>query len=100
MHGHILSQLPQIATSKSQSPDEWYLRSHAALDTATKMILDIVEAHENPDPHLFACVAPSYSYIVGAALKHIHAKNQWREDTWLRVAEERLRTSLDEFSRS
>jgi hypothetical protein len=61
-----------------------------------KMILDVVEAHV--DPYLFACVPPSYSYIVRAALKHIYGRAEWKDDSWLRSAEERLRTSLDEFN--
>lgn len=63
------------------------------LDTATKMVVDVVETHESMDTR-----APSYSYMVLAALNHIHAKAGWAEDSWLEAAEERLRATLNKFN--
>jgi hypothetical protein len=79
--------------AKCQLFEDWYKRSHAALDTATKMVLNIAEAQRNSD-----MVAPSLPYIIRAALEHIYGKADWKDDSWLRSAEERLRTSLDRFN--
>lgn len=72
--------------------------SHAALDTATQMIIDIADARDNSGPHLFACVPPSYSHIIRVAIKYIHERNSCKDDGWLSNAEERLRTALDRFN--
>ncbi|RYP54700.1 hypothetical protein DL769_010305 [Monosporascus sp. CRB-8-3] len=94
LHWHILSQsTPPIVSAKYQSLEKWCNRSQAALDTVAKMVVDVVEAHENLE-----FVAPSYSYIIRAALKHIYGKTEWKDESWLRGAEERLRTSLDQFN--
>lgn len=61
------------------------------LDTATKMVVDVVEAHGD-----MSTLVPSYSYMVAAALRHIHGKPGWAEDSWLGAAEGRLRATLGE----
>ncbi|RFU31442.1 hypothetical protein B7463_g4874, partial [Scytalidium lignicola] len=98
LHWHILSQSLHVVSAKYQSLEEWCKCSHAALDTATKMTHDVVEAHEHLDIYQFACVAPSYLYIVKAALKHIHGRTEWKGDRWLQSAEARLCTALDRFN--
>lgn len=73
--------------------EQWSTRSQAMLDTITKMVIDVVEAHGSTNTR-----APSYSYMVAAALKHIRGKPGWAEDSWLGTAERRLRASLDASS--
>ncbi|KAH7131697.1 hypothetical protein B0J13DRAFT_626759 [Dactylonectria estremocensis] len=94
LHWHILSQPPLAISESGQFIEEWCQRSHVALDAATKMVLDVVEVHENPDSCSALCVAPSYPYINQAALRHIHGKSAWEEEGWLQDAETRLRRSL------
>ncbi|KAF2229471.1 hypothetical protein EV356DRAFT_455759 [Viridothelium virens] len=89
-----------VISGMSHSPKELHEYSKAALDTAMKMVLDIVEAHENSDPYLLTCVTPSYPYLVRAALKHIYGRSEWKDDDSLKNAEKRLRTALDQFSHS
>ncbi|KAH7127351.1 hypothetical protein EDB81DRAFT_907552, partial [Dactylonectria macrodidyma] len=91
LHWHILSKPPLATKESGQSVEEWCQCSHAALDAATKMVLDVVEVHGNPDPCSVLCMAPSYPYITQAALKHIYGKSTWKDNSWLRDAERRLR---------
>ncbi|KPM44063.1 hypothetical protein AK830_g2441 [Neonectria ditissima] len=100
LHWHIIGHSHLAGNISSQSPGVSCQHSHAALDAATKMILDIVEAHDKPDSVLLLCTAPSYTYIVQAALKHIHRKSGWLEDDWLLGAEGRLRKALDGTNRA
>ncbi|KAI1501366.1 hypothetical protein F5X99DRAFT_383010 [Biscogniauxia marginata] len=93
LHWHLPSQSPHAIHFTYPSLETWSSRSDAALDTATKMVLDVVEVHDT-----FDFTAPSYSSMVRAALKHIHGKTKWEDDSWLRSAEERLRTSLNQFN--
>ncbi|KAI0380803.1 hypothetical protein F5Y04DRAFT_91959 [Hypomontagnella monticulosa] len=95
LHWHIPSQLQHVEHSTNPSLEGWSSRSDVALDTATKMVLDIIDAHDALD-----ITAPTYSFIVQAALKYVRGKPSWNDDAWLRGAEERLRTSLDEFNRN
>lgn len=106
LHWHILSQATQAinATSESQvGEEELYKGSRMALDAVTKMVIDIVDSHMakvKEDQHLCATLAPTYSYIVRAALRYVQEKKaQWKddddEDSWLRGAEERLRAGWE-----
>lgn len=84
------SSASDASLTPSMVLEPWSSRSQVALDTATKMVVDVVEAHGSRNTQ-----APSYSYMVLAALKHIHGKSGWSEDSWLRAAESRLRAAID-----
>ncbi|RDW85288.1 hypothetical protein BP6252_02878 [Coleophoma cylindrospora] len=79
LHWHILSQSQQLVTDKHHSREDWCTYSHAALDTATKMVLDIVETHENLDRYQAVCLTLGHSYMIRAALKHIYERREWRD---------------------
>ncbi|CAI7658321.1 unnamed protein product [Penicillium glandicola] len=89
MHRRIPKQNSEVLDPKYWSLENWRQRSHTVLDTATKMVLDIVEAHINSD-----FVPPSYSYIIKAALEHIYDKPDWKDDGAMRSAEDQLRITL------
>jgi hypothetical protein len=84
-------------TAKFKSLDEWRRGSQAALDTVTKMVVDIADSHENVPPERVDLLPPNFSYAVLAALRHIRTKP--RAEDWLREAEDRLRASLSRFDR-
>ncbi len=94
LHWHILEQPPQITSVKFKSTEEWRKNSQAALDTVTKMVIDIADSHENMVPYPINSLTPSYAYILRAALKHVRGST-WRQNVWPRDAEERLQSSLD-----
>lgn len=96
LHWHILDLFAGLVGVRYQTRQD-SCKSHAALNTTTKIVLDVVEAHENENPRVTSCTAPSYVYLIRAALKHIHKKPEWEEDSWLQSTEERLRTSLARF---
>ncbi|RDW77881.1 hypothetical protein BP5796_05733 [Coleophoma crateriformis] len=95
LHWHILSQSQQVVTDKHRSLEDWCTYSRAALDTATKMVLDIAETHETLDRYQCVCLTPSHSYMIRAALKHIYESGEWQDVSWLQSAEKRLRACLD-----
>lgn len=82
-------------SAKFKSLDKWRGGSQAALDTITKMVVDIADSHEHVPPERMDSLPPSFCYAVITALRHIHTKSD--PDTWLREAEERLRGSLYRF---
>ncbi|XXG99869.1 hypothetical protein Hte_006210 [Hypoxylon texense] len=94
LHTHVTSLPQNFVQSTTPSLEDWSSRSDAALNTVTKMVVDVVDAHDT-----FDLLAPSYAFMIRAALRHIHEKSYWRDDSGLLSAEERLRTSLEKFDR-
>ncbi|KAH7355887.1 hypothetical protein BKA66DRAFT_474397 [Pyrenochaeta sp. MPI-SDFR-AT-0127] len=94
LHWRILVLQAGLAVERSQ-PQQDCCKSHAALNTAINIVLDIVVAHKTCTA---LCIAPSLPYLIRAALKHVYGKTKWEEDDWLRSVEERLRTALDQFA--
>ncbi|KAK7754459.1 hypothetical protein SLS62_003479 [Diatrype stigma] len=106
LHWHILSQASQAINASSESQlqeEEWYRGSRMALDAVTNMVIDIVDSHmakDKGDRHLCVTLAPTYSYIVRAALRYVQEKKmRWQDDgnddNWPVHAEERLRIGLE-----
>ncbi|KAI2622107.1 hypothetical protein GGS26DRAFT_247208 [Hypomontagnella submonticulosa] len=93
LHWHLSNQPQYGVHLTNPSLEDWLSRSDVALDTVTKMVLDIIDAH-----NALNITAPSYSFIIQAALKYVRAKPSWKNDGWLQSTEERLRTSLDQFN--
>ena len=100
LHGHILTQ---CAEKTNDSAPHWLQESvkfsHAALRTAAKIVVDIVETHENMEPYTFVSRAPSYYWLIRAALNHIHTELNWRADDWFPGAEAKLSAALDQLSK-
>ncbi len=66
------------------------------------MVVDIADYHETMPSYLADPLSPTCLYILyinRAALRHIYADVQWKDDLLLRAAEERVRASLDRFKR-
>lgn len=74
-----------------------------ALDTATKIVVDIAEtliaaSPVNTATELIDTMPPIYPYIARVALRHIDSSTQ-RDDTglWLGSARDVLQTSVDRY---
>jgi hypothetical protein len=79
-----------------QPMDELVACSFNALDTGLKVVLDIVETLDNAEKQTFYVVAPSYLYVVRAALCYV-ARRGAGGDVWSTSAENRLRASLEPY---
>ncbi|KAF1964886.1 hypothetical protein BU23DRAFT_604518 [Bimuria novae-zelandiae CBS 107.79] len=98
LHSYIIDMRLESDAMMDQTMDGWIARSHTALDTGVKMVLDIVETLEKAETHMFHAIALSYLYIIRAALNYIIRRGPLGEkDGWLRSAEDRLRASLEYF---
>lgn len=63
------------------------------------MVLDIVESNDNMDQYEFDCIAPSYTCIVRASIRHLSGQIEDKDGNWLRTADKRLRLAMDQFNR-
>lgn len=94
LHWHILVQ-----PLKLNNPlNERTKKSHDALDTATKMVVDIADSHENMAPHLIDALPPSCVYIIQAALKHINDSPALKSNLEFQDISKRLKASLNQFN--
>ncbi|KIW04095.1 hypothetical protein, variant [Verruconis gallopava] len=96
LHGHILDQKPQVVRANFQSLEQWQQRSREALDTVTKMALDILQflsaAHlESAATPRIDAMPPMYPYVACAALDHLHHTSQNKDVAWLAGAVDLLR---------
>ncbi|KAH8660452.1 hypothetical protein BX600DRAFT_56848 [Xylariales sp. PMI_506] len=100
LHQHILRLDPNAVsiTAHFKSLEEWQASSRAALDTATKMVIDIAESHQHIVTTPENAMPPSYAYAVRAALQHIKVRRPSSDDAWLQGAEAQLRASLSKFN--
>ncbi|OJK03622.1 hypothetical protein ASPACDRAFT_111479 [Aspergillus aculeatus ATCC 16872] len=87
LHWHLLEQRAEDSPPGLYNPAN---SSHSALDTVTKMVIDICATHENLSFHQIGQLPPSCLYIIRAALKHINDCQSARPDP-------RLYTSLKQF---
>ncbi|KAI0547029.1 hypothetical protein F4679DRAFT_555578 [Xylaria curta] len=96
LHWYILD-----AEAEGENADlltERLKHSRVALQVITNIVLDIVGTHDTPAPCLFQSVSSTYSYMIRAALNHIHSRTQWKDNNALQDIEGRLRVSLDRFN--
>ncbi|KAL4788378.1 hypothetical protein BJX76DRAFT_344998 [Aspergillus varians] len=70
LHGYLLNQRAQEDSPGNYNPAD--NSSHAALDTVTKMVIDICTTHEHLSCSQIDRLPPSCLYITRAALKHIY----------------------------
>ncbi|KAH8882001.1 hypothetical protein GQ53DRAFT_847909 [Thozetella sp. PMI_491] len=95
LHWHILHLPAQRICAKLKSMDDWRKSSRAAMDTVTKMFLEVIELHRGLPAPLLAATPPSRAYIARAGLRHIYASEGWEDTPWLLSAEERLRAYVE-----
>ncbi|OHW95869.1 fungal specific transcription factor [Colletotrichum incanum] len=79
-HSNILDLSLNELESKCQSLKRWQECSRATLNAATKMVLDIADAHD-----------------VQAALRYLQRNKEWSEDDNLRLSIQRLRRALGQL---
>ncbi|KAL3479657.1 hypothetical protein BJX99DRAFT_66935 [Aspergillus californicus] len=92
LHWHLLDQRLTDCSEDQSAPN-----SHAALDTITKIVIDIAGIHEHVPFSEIDGLPPSCVYIMRAALKHIHHSPSILLDEELQRATLRLRNSLQHF---
>lgn len=95
LHWRILSQ-----SFKTNNPiDGWKKKkSHDALDTVTKMVVDIADSHENMALHMIDALPSSCVYIIQAALKHINESPYLKNNSEFQEICKRLKASLNQFN--
>ncbi|KAI0859643.1 hypothetical protein F4860DRAFT_481723 [Xylaria cubensis] len=96
LHWHILDT--EAEGENADLLTERLKHSRVALQVITNIVLDIVGTHDTPAPCLFQSVSSTYSYMIRAALNHVHSRTQWKGDNALQDIEGRLRVSLDRFN--
>ncbi|KAB5547374.1 hypothetical protein GE09DRAFT_1131071 [Coniochaeta sp. 2T2.1] len=94
LHCHIITQSAQTV----ESTHEWRNRSLTTLDTATRMVLDIVETNDNMEAYAFDHIAPSYTYMVRASIRHLSMRMTEGDESGMSTAKARLRSALDQFN--
>ncbi|KAK7910874.1 hypothetical protein PG985_013355 [Apiospora marii] len=94
LHRRILDRLAQLPISGDQSVQMNRQISRAALETTTNIVFDVVEAHGSSDSSL--CLAPSYPYIVRAAVEYIEVAHGHSENRSRLEAAGRLRRSMEQ----
>ncbi|KAK8047714.1 Zn(II)2Cys6 transcription factor [Apiospora saccharicola] len=96
LHRRILDRLAQLPISVGDQSSVQMNRqmSHAALETTTNMVLDVVEAHHGSSESSL-CLAPSYPYIARAAVEYINMAHGCSENRSLLEAVGRLRRSME-----
>ena len=91
----ILAEQPK----SSQELDSWWQerveQSQAALNTATKMMVDIIDTESQPSPP--EAWPPSRLYRLRASLRHLERQSHLHKDDWYDDAEARLRVALDKL---
>lgn len=81
-----------------KTPENWKKSSSAALDTATKMVIDIAHSHnKNITNYSIDTLPPTCSYIIRAALKHLNTNRYVDNEEWFRDCEA-LRKMLGHFN--
>ncbi|KAI9708023.1 MAG: hypothetical protein M1820_004227 [Bogoriella megaspora] len=98
LHSQILSLRPQTVRALFRPIDDWHKRASEALDTITKMVVDIGETLV-ADMSTVDGMPPMWPYVVRAALKHLSSSSGRENNGWMETAEEILKTSLSKYLR-
>jgi len=98
LHWHVLDLTSAQLGRRHNALQDWQ-KSHAALDTITKVVLDLVAAVEAGNLSSPVCAPPTYPSVLRAALKHVCQKSSWKQEDWLKAAEGRLRSALSRSRR-
>ncbi|KAN0096723.1 hypothetical protein V8E51_015528 [Hyaloscypha variabilis] len=88
----IRSPAPQIVRANFKPLEDWHKQSQQALDTVTKMVLDIAETLVTSSP-----ANQGTQTIDGMPPIHIRSSAQRQDVGWLGSAEDVLRMSLDRY---
>ncbi|KAB5545743.1 hypothetical protein GE09DRAFT_1132274 [Coniochaeta sp. 2T2.1] len=92
LHCHIIAQPTEILGATHECRN----RSLTTLDTAARMVLDIVEKNDNMVAYAFDHIAPSYTYMVQASISHLSLRME--EEDEMMTAKTRLRSAFDQFN--
>lgn len=93
MNEHILAKSPRIIECGNAWWSARINKSNAALETATIMMIDIIDA-ESEDRSLGTC-PPSRLYRLQAALEYLDRRPDLRRHILFQAAQRRLRAKLD-----
>ncbi|KAH8668563.1 hypothetical protein BX600DRAFT_548891 [Xylariales sp. PMI_506] len=100
LHCHIMNIPQQTISVRSRTLKEWQKSSVAALDSVTKMAIDIADCHNNiMPPDAFDTTPPSHMYIARAVVRHMHTRPCKETAPWEETAEDQLRLYLMKFYR-
>lgn len=99
LHCHIIKQPPQSVSANFRSLEEWKISSQAALDTATRMVMDIAECHGGLSAEFVNSTPPSHIYIVRASLRHMYNRAGSGDIPWSPDSEEQLHFYFNQFNR-
>ncbi|KAI8633679.1 hypothetical protein F5Y19DRAFT_470921 [Xylariaceae sp. FL1651] len=100
LHWHILDLAPaDIVNAKYKTLDKWLESSHSALETITKMTLDIADSHQSILAHKSDTLPPNCAYMINAALRYLRRDVVGGSYAWRQSAESRLRNSLGPLDR-
>ncbi|GAD93695.1 conserved hypothetical protein [Paecilomyces variotii No. 5] len=96
LHLNIFSHSEQAENTRFKSLE---VSSLAALDTVTKMVIDIASSHEDFNPNLIFTLPPSYTYIIRASLEYIHSNPHLKDDPLFQRGAIQLQSSLSQYNR-
>lgn len=80
-----------------RSPDEWLNHSHAALDTATKMMVDIAASQSSLSLVSMDAVPPLSKFVTRAAIRHVRDSRDGSDE--MGDGEKQLKMSLQRLQR-
>ena len=95
LHCHIIAQPTQTLGATLDGRN----RSLTTLDTAARMVLDIVETNNNMERYAFDHVAPSYTYMIQGSIWHLSMRIEGDHESWMLTSRNRLLSALDQFNR-
>jgi hypothetical protein len=98
MHSHILNIPQQEICANFKSLEEWQKGSLAALDTATRMIIDVADCHySSMVPYWAIESSPNHIYVVCAALEHMRTRRCIGVFPWAENVKDQLQLYLDKI---
>ncbi|CAH0051974.1 unnamed protein product [Clonostachys solani] len=102
LHWHIITQL-EVCAPRYESKDVWLVRSHEALETVAKMVIDIADLLlatpvQGTTMYMVDTMPPQYPYIARAVLGYLHTRKSTEESDWSKKAREILQIWLDKYS--
>lgn len=90
LNKQIIAEQPESTSERDIWWTERIEQSQAALSTATKMMVDIVDSESPPEAW-----PPSRLYRLRAALEHLKNQPSSRKDSGFETFESRLRDAMD-----
>ncbi|CAG9988225.1 unnamed protein product [Clonostachys byssicola] len=102
LHWHIITQL-EVCAPRYEPRDVWLARSHEALETVAKMVIDIADLLlatpvQGTTMYMVDTMPPQYPYIARAVLGYLRTRKCTEEPEWSKKAREILQMWLDKYS--